>query len=214
MAIWNERIKELRRQSNLTLKEVATSVGTTEATMQRYESGNGIKNIPYEVITKLSVIFDCDPSYIMGYQDKMRECTREADQMDWLMENMKLLGYEINPERNGKDLIGLSITDSSKRRIQLYAEEIQKLLNTVAQATQTVCANTVNEKIAKGEVLIDNEDCSSSKGKITTIEEARAFLRAHKGEHIAAFGGDESLSDEAIIQIANIISSSKGDTTN
>lgn len=50
MAIYNDRIRELRQLKNLTLKEVADSVGTTEATMQRYESGNGIKSIPYDIL--------------------------------------------------------------------------------------------------------------------------------------------------------------------
>ena len=67
--IWNDRIKELRSQSKLTLLEVADALGITEATAQRYESKNGIKNIPYEQIIKLAKIFNVTPSYIMGWDE-------------------------------------------------------------------------------------------------------------------------------------------------
>lgn len=67
--IWNDRIKELRSQSKLTLLEVANALGITEATAQRYESKNGIKNIPYEQIIKLAKIFNVTPAYIMGWDE-------------------------------------------------------------------------------------------------------------------------------------------------
>lgn len=66
--IWNERIKALRKERDLTLKDVARLLGVTEATAQRYES-NAIKAIPYETISKLAEIFDCSPSYIMGWEN-------------------------------------------------------------------------------------------------------------------------------------------------
>jgi transcriptional regulator with XRE-family HTH domain len=50
----------------MTLKEVASKLQTTEATVQRYEST--IKNIPYDVIEKYAEIFNVTPSYIMGWE--------------------------------------------------------------------------------------------------------------------------------------------------
>lgn len=40
--IWNEKIKSLRLQSGLTLKDVAKKLNISEATAQRYENSNGI----------------------------------------------------------------------------------------------------------------------------------------------------------------------------
>ena len=68
--IWNERIKQLRLQEGLTLKEVAKSLGISEATAQRYESENGIKNIPYESLEKYAALFGVSPSYFMGWDNK------------------------------------------------------------------------------------------------------------------------------------------------
>jgi transcriptional regulator with XRE-family HTH domain len=55
----------------MTLKEVANKIGVTEATAQRYESANGIKSIPYDIIEKYAEIFDVSPSYIMGWSNNI-----------------------------------------------------------------------------------------------------------------------------------------------
>ncbi len=65
--IWNDRIKQLRLSSRLTLKDVAARLGLTEATAQRYESG-AIKSIPYEILIGYSKLFSCSPAYIMGWE--------------------------------------------------------------------------------------------------------------------------------------------------
>lgn len=69
MNIWSKRIKEKRKKLNLTLVDVSKCLGVTESTVQRYESGN-IKNIPYEHICKLANLFNCSPSFLMGWEDE------------------------------------------------------------------------------------------------------------------------------------------------
>ena len=73
--IWNERIKQLRKEFRLTLKEVAARLGVTEGTAQRYE--NNIKSIPYEIIVGYSKIFRCSPAYIMGWVSPSSDFTPE-----------------------------------------------------------------------------------------------------------------------------------------
>lgn len=68
VATLNERIKERRLASGLTLSEVAELIGVKEATVQRYESGK-IKNIKHTTVVKLSEIFRCTPQYLMGWSD-------------------------------------------------------------------------------------------------------------------------------------------------
>ena len=67
--IWNQRIKELREKTNLTLLDISKRLGVSEATAQRYESERGIKNIPYEQIIGYSQIFNVTPAYIMGWDE-------------------------------------------------------------------------------------------------------------------------------------------------
>lgn len=61
-----ERIKSYRSTKKLTLKDIASHLGVSEATAQRYESGK-ITTIDYEKIILLSKLFDCSPSELMGW---------------------------------------------------------------------------------------------------------------------------------------------------
>jgi phage repressor protein C with HTH and peptisase S24 domain/DNA-binding Xre family transcriptional regulator len=67
MAI-NARIKKCRLEKGMTLLDVANKIGVQEATMHRYESGR-IKNIKHETLVALAKVFNCDPSYLMGWSD-------------------------------------------------------------------------------------------------------------------------------------------------
>lgn len=73
MAIMHERIKELRNTKGLTLLQVAEFLNVTEATAQRYETGKGIKTVPYEIIEKYAELFNCNPAYILGWDKKDKE---------------------------------------------------------------------------------------------------------------------------------------------
>ena len=68
MEIWHKRIKELRENTDVTLKDMAKIIGVSEATVQRYESGK-IHELPYKVIIAYAEKFHVYPSYIMGWAD-------------------------------------------------------------------------------------------------------------------------------------------------
>ena len=61
-------IKERRKELGLTLADVAKMVGVTEATVQRWESGN-IKNLRQERTASLAIALDTTPAYLMGWED-------------------------------------------------------------------------------------------------------------------------------------------------
>lgn len=63
------RLKEQRLRSKLTLLQVANAIGVTEATVQRYESGE-IKNIKHETIYELAKLLQCTPAYLMGWEER------------------------------------------------------------------------------------------------------------------------------------------------
>ena len=64
MAVINERIKERRNHLKLTLEEVATQVGVSRQTIQRYESGV-ISTIPSDKIERLASALLTTPAYLM-----------------------------------------------------------------------------------------------------------------------------------------------------
>lgn len=61
------RLRIARQRRNLTLAFVGQVLGKTEATVQRYESGN-IKNLKLDTIEQLAMLYDVPPAYLMGWQ--------------------------------------------------------------------------------------------------------------------------------------------------
>lgn len=71
MSALSEILKKRRKELNLTLLQIAEAVGVTEATVQRWESGN-IKTVRHEKITKLAEILHVSPAALMGWDDPRR----------------------------------------------------------------------------------------------------------------------------------------------
>lgn len=65
---FRKRMKEVRTRRNITLKEIAEAVGCKEATIQRYESGNGIKTVPYETVVAIAETLNVSPQYLLGWE--------------------------------------------------------------------------------------------------------------------------------------------------
>lgn len=60
-------IRKYRTESSMTLKELAEKIGLTEATVQKYESGN-IKNVSAEMIEKIADALGTRPEKITGWE--------------------------------------------------------------------------------------------------------------------------------------------------
>lgn len=61
-------LHDKRKEIGLTLAEIADKVGVSEATVQRWESGN-IKNIRHERIARLADVLQVSPAFLMGWDD-------------------------------------------------------------------------------------------------------------------------------------------------
>ena len=104
--IWNDRIKALRKASGYTLKEIASKLGVTEATAQRYESPKGIKNIPYEVLVKYASVLSTSPEYLMGWSNNPKEHGTVPDMMfdpDYMLTDEEMSALIEVTAANGTD---------------------------------------------------------------------------------------------------------------
>lgn len=67
-----ERIKILRKQKNLTQKELAEKCGYKSlTTINKIELG--INNVPLSVVEKLAFALDVTPAYLMGWEEELQE---------------------------------------------------------------------------------------------------------------------------------------------
>lgn len=81
-------IKNRRLELGLTLEDVANALGVSEATVQRYESGD-IKNIKHDTIAHLAEILKCSPSYLMGWEDDKSDFVLSNEEKELIIEYRK-----------------------------------------------------------------------------------------------------------------------------
>ena len=63
-----ERLKELREDNDLSQKEVAAHLNTTQQVYSRYENGNN--EMPIRHVITLSQFYNVSTDYILGQTDK------------------------------------------------------------------------------------------------------------------------------------------------
>ncbi|WP_241965705.1 helix-turn-helix domain-containing protein [Staphylococcus simulans] len=61
-------MKQSREKQGMTLAELGRKIGKTEATVQRYESGN-IKNLKNDTIESIASALNVNPAFLMGWVD-------------------------------------------------------------------------------------------------------------------------------------------------
>lgn len=64
MKAWNERIRELREDSDLKQSDIAKILGTTQQVYSRYE--NGINEMPIKHLITLCRFYNVSADYILG----------------------------------------------------------------------------------------------------------------------------------------------------
>lgn len=64
----SDRIKELRISAGLTQEELGEKLGLQKSAIAKYENGR-VENIKQSTIAKMAEIFNCRPSFLMGWDD-------------------------------------------------------------------------------------------------------------------------------------------------
>lgn len=64
-----ERLKELRKESGMSLSDIAMRIGVSKVTVHRYETGK-IANVPVKKVHQIANIFHVTRPYMMGWTDE------------------------------------------------------------------------------------------------------------------------------------------------
>lgn len=91
-----QRIKDLRKEKNLTLEQVADIVGVGKSTVRKWETGM-IANMKRDKIASLAKALGTTPEYLMGWEEK-KSSPRERQLTEG--EKMLLDLFRRVPEEN------------------------------------------------------------------------------------------------------------------
>lgn len=137
-------LKRKRKELGLTLAQVADMMGVSEATVQRWESGN-IKSVRYDKINKLAQVLKVEPSEIMGWNTSKQEDDKldkfGADIIDlshmkripilgriragmpiYAAENIE--GYTLTDLNGGAEYFGLRVTGDSMNAARIQDGDV------------------------------------------------------------------------------------------
>lgn len=126
MSSLNIKLKERRNALHLTLLQIANQLNVTEATVQRYESGE-IKNIKYETIIKLSEILHCTPSYLLGWDENkdLINCNNSIIANGNYSTAISIKNLEFTPQENELLKIYRNLDIKNQTKLLSYAFELE-----------------------------------------------------------------------------------------
>ena len=75
------RIRDLREDNDITQKAVAEYLSIRQNTYSQYE--NGVRQIPIELLIKLSVFYDVSVDYILELTDIKAPYPRKTKKKSW-----------------------------------------------------------------------------------------------------------------------------------
>lgn len=94
-------LKNRRKELGLTLSQIADKMGVSEATVQRWESGN-IKSLRQERIGPLSEILRISPAVLMGWADDEVTSPSPRPPITSKEEELLALHRQLNEEGQGR----------------------------------------------------------------------------------------------------------------
>ena len=92
----SSKLRELRKQYNLTQKQVAERIGTSASVISGYEIGD--REPSYEKLVRLSYLYNCSTDYLLG--KSTTPPTRFLDASGLTDEQIQLLSSLIKTMRN------------------------------------------------------------------------------------------------------------------
>ena len=69
MEIFSERLRELRKEKNLSMKQLAVKLNTTDAAVSNWENGINEPKISY--LKAIAEFFNVSADYLLGLDDEL-----------------------------------------------------------------------------------------------------------------------------------------------
>lgn len=114
------RIRQRRKELNLSLEKLSTLSGISTSTLQRYET-KGAGNMPSSKIVQIANALEVTPSYLMGWESKDLPWT----EIQCIKPLFEQLSFELDYDCDTESYILKSKKDNSN--IPIATEDLQKL---------------------------------------------------------------------------------------
>lgn len=116
-----KRIRERRKELNLSVDELAKKLNKNRTTVYRYEKGD-IENLPMDILGPLAKALNTTPAYLMGWDDKPTSAIDTiADYYRLSVEhedNIRLKRFKVWAKKFNKYVF----TDEEHNKLVEYAE--------------------------------------------------------------------------------------------
>lgn len=175
-----KRIKRIRELRNKTLAEVADYLGVTEATVQRYESGN-IKNLKLDTITKIAEFLNVNPSYLMGWTDVAEDIITAhkyeyyptSISAGWLVREEPVNEYQVETIKIPDHIMGKWAGHEDIKIMRINGES----MNNVIPDRSLIAVKPVEfSNLKNGDIVVFNKDYEYSTKRFYNDKENKRFI--------------------------------------
>ena len=100
-----KRIKERRTKCGLTQEKLAEKLGLKKSAIAKYENGR-VENIKRTTIEEMAKIFECNPSYLMGWaeSDTTKSSASRQPNISFIEEKMLSSFSQLNGDNKKKSI--------------------------------------------------------------------------------------------------------------
>ena len=124
-----DRLKELRKERNVTQIQLAEALGVSKGTVAMWETGKREPN--FDMINRLSDFFDRRIDYILGYSEDASSPRMTEEEMDFLARSdLEERFYEIIMSYLALDEFGKTAVENIIKTEKLRCHEQQSLCDT------------------------------------------------------------------------------------
>ena len=116
-----ENIRKYRKEKHITQKQLASLIGKTESSVQKYEAGK--VDVPNNVLECIAQNLDCTLIQLYGMDSEYFMTRLRETNTDPLLVYLDSLGYKIILEDNGKISI---MVNGEKKPLMKYQHDLLK----------------------------------------------------------------------------------------
>ena len=136
-----DRLKELRKENNMTQVQLAETLGVSKGTVAMWEIGKREPN--FETLDRLSDVFDKRIDYILGYSDDASSPQLTEDEAD------QLVRWEVEDQFRETIMSYLSLDEYGKTAVEslIKAEKLRCLeQQSILSTDNIVLSIRINKK--------------------------------------------------------------------